>query len=162
MLFMISDASVLIDVECGGISTAMFSLPYQFIVPDILFSEELSKRHAHLLDLGLKSQAMSRELIAEAYRLHQKYPRLSVNDLLALTLAKAQGCSLLTGDKALRELAEVFKIEVHGSIWLVQQMLDFQYLDLKQAREAFQKMKKAGSRLPWLQIEEMLLLVVPA
>ena len=41
MLFMISDASVLIDVECGGISTAMFSLPYQFIVPDILFSEEL-------------------------------------------------------------------------------------------------------------------------
>ena len=39
MLLLISDANVLIDIENGGLTGAMFSLPYQFAVPDILFYE---------------------------------------------------------------------------------------------------------------------------
>ncbi len=39
MLLLISDANVLIDIENGGLTSAMFSLPYQFAVPDILFYE---------------------------------------------------------------------------------------------------------------------------
>ncbi|EKD72488.1 MAG: hypothetical protein ACD_45C00662G0002 [uncultured bacterium] len=37
MLLIISDASVLIDIEHGELTSIMFSLPYQFSVPDILF-----------------------------------------------------------------------------------------------------------------------------
>lgn len=39
MLLIVSDASVLIDIECGELSHVMFSLPYLFAVPDILFDE---------------------------------------------------------------------------------------------------------------------------
>lgn len=45
MLLIISDASVLIDIECGKLTSAMFSLSWQFAVPDILFAEELADRH---------------------------------------------------------------------------------------------------------------------
>jgi hypothetical protein len=55
MLLVISDACVLIDIECGELTSVMFSLSYQFAVPDILFAEELENRHGHLLQFGLMS-----------------------------------------------------------------------------------------------------------
>lgn len=156
MLLLISDASVLIDIEHSELTGAMFSLSYQFAVPDILFVEELSERHGHLLEFGLQSKTMSGDLIDEAIGLRQKYSKPSVNDLLALTLAKHEGCQLLTGDKALREVAQVFNVEVHGSIWLVQQMIQHGKISVEVARVAFQRMKESGSRLPWGEVERVM------
>lgn len=156
MLLIISDASVLIDIECGGLTSTMFSLPWQFAVPDTLFSEELAERHSHLLQLGLISKTMGGDLVSEAFRLHQQYVRTSVNDLLALTLAKHEGCHLLTGDKALRSVATELSVEVHGTIWLVDSMLKDGKITNDVARVAFQKMKDTGSRLPWDEVEKIL------
>jgi len=116
ILLIISDTSVLIDIECGKLTSVMFSLLLQFAVPDILFTEELAERHSHLSQFGLLSKTMSGDLIAEAYSLHQKYIKPSVNDMLALALAKYEGCQLLTSDKALREVAAELNVEVHGTI----------------------------------------------
>lgn len=66
---------------------------------------------------------MNGELISEAYMHRQKYSKTSVNDLLALILAKHENCQLLTEDKALRDIALQFNVEVHGTIWLVQKMI---------------------------------------
>jgi predicted nucleic acid-binding protein len=156
MLLIISDACVLIDIECGELTSAMFSLAYQFAVPDILFAEELEERHAHLLQYGLICKTMSGDLVAEAYSLHQKYLRPSVNDMLALTLAKHEGCQLLTCDKALRDAAKELGVEVHGTIWLVEQMLKNKKITIEVARIAFQQMKDSGSRLPWEEVEKLL------
>ncbi len=156
MLLVISDACVLIDIECGELTSAMFSLAYQFAVPDILFFEELEERHAHLLQFGLICKTMDGELIIEAYHLHYKYLKPSVNDMLALTLAKHEGCQLLTSDKALRDTAEELNIEVHGTIWLVDQMLRDRKITVEVARVAFQRMIDSGSRLPWKEVERVL------
>lgn len=144
------------DIECSELTSAMFSLPYQFVVPDILFIEELSKRHGRLLKFGLQCKTMSGDLIKESIGLRQKYSRPSVNDLLALTLARHEGCQLLTGDKALREVAQVLNVEVHGTIWLVQQMIQHRKINIEIAHIAFQRMKNSGSRLPWGEVEKLL------
>jgi hypothetical protein len=52
MLAFISDANILIDVEVGGLLAPMFSLDYQFAVPDVLYFEELAEHHAHWRDMG--------------------------------------------------------------------------------------------------------------
>jgi predicted nucleic acid-binding protein len=104
MLFIISDASILIDIECGELTSAMFSLPWQFAVPDVLFVEELEERHGHLKQFGLISKTMDSNLVSEAYNLRQKYIQTSVNDLLALILAKYEKCRLLTGDVTTRPI----------------------------------------------------------
>ena len=156
MLLVINDASVLIDIECGELTSAMFSLPWKFAVPDTLFAEELAERHGHLLQLGLISKTMSGELVAQAYSLHQRYNKPSVNDMLALTLAKHEDCQLLTGDKALREAAKELEVKVHGTIWLVEQMLHGEKIIVDVARVAFQQMKDSGSRLPWMEVDSML------
>ena len=156
MLLIISDASVLIDIEDGGLTSVMFSLSWKFAVPDVLFEEELSQQHSHLTQMGLESKSMSGELIAEAYALHQQYARPSVNDMLALTLAKAEGCQLLTADQALRNAAKELCVEVHGTIWLVEQMLLYHKIMVDIARASFQKMKESGSHLPWVEVDKML------
>lgn len=153
MLLIVSDTSVLIDIEQGELTSAMFSLPWQFAVPDILFYSELAKRHGHLLQFGLINKTLNGELVAEAYLLHQKYIRTSVNDMLALTLAKNERCQLLTGDKALREAAKELNVEVHGTIWLVEQMVQHEKITIEVARVGFQRMRDAGSRLPWSEVE---------
>ena len=99
---------------------------------------------------------MSGKLVAEAYSFRQKYVKTSVNDLLALTLAKNEKCQLLTGDKALREVAKELSINVHGTIWLVEKILEGEKISVDVARIAFQRMKDAGSRLPWVEVDKML------
>jgi hypothetical protein len=66
MLLLISDASVLIDIENAGLTNSMFSMPYQFAVPDILYAEELAERHEKLLELGLINKTMNDELIKDS------------------------------------------------------------------------------------------------
>lgn len=156
MLLLISDSCVLIDIEQGELTSSMFSLPYQFAVPDTLFEEELSERHADLQSFGLISKSMRGELIAKAYNLRQQYSRPSLNDLLALILAVDETAILLTGDRALRAVAKVHQVEVHGTIWLVEQMIINQLISTDVAKIAFLKMKHAGSRLPWNEVARLL------
>jgi predicted nucleic acid-binding protein len=156
LLCVISDTSVLIDIDCGGIMKEIFSLPYQFAVPDILFAEELAERHADLLRYGLITKTMSPKCILETLELRKVYAKTSVNDLLALVLAKHEGCDLLTGDKALREVAGIFNVTVHGTIWLVKQAIKHGKLTIAEARDAFERMKTAGSRLPWAEVNKLL------
>jgi len=49
---LISDANILIDVMAGGILEKIFSLDYEFAVPDVLFHEELREQHPDLPDMG--------------------------------------------------------------------------------------------------------------
>lgn len=114
VLLLISDANILIDLECAGLSEAMFSLGYRFGVPDVLFAEELEERHAHLLDLGLEVRPLSPTMLADMERLAARYRKPSRNDLFALALARAERCPLLTGDGDLRAAAKTEETEVRG------------------------------------------------
>jgi predicted nucleic acid-binding protein len=153
MLLIISDTSVLIDIECGELTNSMFRLPFQFAIPDILFHEELAQKHGSLFKCGLKIKTMSSKLISEAYSLHGKYNKPGINDLLALVLAKDESCQLLTGDKALRQVANELGVEVHGTIWLVEQMIENGIVTVEVARDAYQRMRNLGSRLPWGEVD---------
>ncbi len=59
MQLLISDANILIDLEEGALIEQMFQLPFQFLIPDILFEEELDEQHAYLIDYGLVLQELS-------------------------------------------------------------------------------------------------------
>ncbi len=154
-MILISDACVLIDIVRGELKSPMFSLPYQFVVPDILFSEELEGQHSDLLKIGLRKRTINGALIEKAYQARQHFPRLSTNDLLALILAQHENCPLLTGDRALRSTAEKWKIEVHGTIWLVEKMIFHKRISKEVAQRAFDLMLKSGSRLPKHEIEKL-------
>src|SRR5471030_1627736 len=99
MLLLISDANILIDIEIGGLVAPMFSLDYQFAVPDVLFYEELEERHSYMLGMGLVVKDLNEALVTRVSKLAAQYPRPGRNDLFALVLAENEECPLLTGDK---------------------------------------------------------------
>lgn len=156
MLAYISDANILIDVEVGGLIAPMFSLGYQFVVPDVLYWEELAEHHAHWLDMGLQIQSLSAQGVARVQVLSIKHTRPSRNDLFALALAEQSQCPLLTGDAALRSAAESERIEVKGSVWLVTEMLRKKCITPTVARAAFERMREGGRRLPWDVVGKLL------
>jgi len=155
VLLLVSDANVLIDVKAGDLLAPMFSLNYEFGVPDILFQYELRERHADFLSMGLQTIALSELVVAVADSYAEKHTKPSRMDVFALALAKDRQCPLLTGDAALRKAAEIEQVPVMGTVWLLQQMLQQKRITVAVARAAVDKMRLEGSRLPWHKLEIM-------
>lgn len=156
MLLLISDTNILMDVEVGDLVAPMFSLGYQFAVPDVLYYEELEEQHVHLLDMGLQTRTLSAKSVERVQTLSQTYAKPGRNDLFALALAEVEKCPLLTGDAALRQVAETEQVEVKGTVWLISEMVREQRITVTVARAALQKMRINGRRLPWDTAEQML------
>jgi hypothetical protein len=125
MPILVSDTSILIDLERGTLLEAAFALPDTLVVPDLLYDREL-KRHggARLQELGLRIEELSAEALAVAVGLLRANPILSAADCFALTLAETNRWMLLTGDGPLRALALTRRLECHGLLWLLDRMLD--------------------------------------
>ncbi len=123
MKVLVSDTSVLIDLERGGFVEAIFSLPFEFAVPDVLYNRELEGEWGtRLVGLGLRVEEISSTGVEKALRYRSAQPMLSVPDSFALALAKERAWLLLTGDGQLRELAAGEKVECHGVLWLLDRM----------------------------------------
>lgn len=149
MQLLISDANILIDLEEGELLNELFQLPYQFSGPDILFFEELEAQHAYLLERGLLLGELNAGSMLYALELTARVSGPSRNDCFALALAKQENCPLLSGDQALRRAAEQETVEVMGTIWLVEQLIQHQIITVPRARTAYVRMRANARRLPW-------------
>lgn len=116
----VSDSSVLIDLERGSFFAAAFALPFEFCVPDLLYRRELEPLGGdHLVEMGLRVLELDDAGVGRAARYRRAVPALSLPDAFALALAHCTGGTLLTGDARLRRLAGDEKIPCHGVLWLL-------------------------------------------
>jgi hypothetical protein len=102
-------------------------LPYEFLIPNTLFEEELLKftdaQKKSLIQSGLKVMDLPGERVLRAQEVLRKIPQLSVHDGFAFALAESHpGCILLTGDNRLRTLATQHAMEVHGVLWIIDEI----------------------------------------
>jgi hypothetical protein len=130
MRVLVSDTSVLVDLERGNLLEAAFLLPLQFAVPDVLYNRELKDFGGpQLMDLGLRIEELAPEGVELAKSFRDRKPGLSVPDAFAAALAKTQGWALLAGDGLLRELATAEAVECRGVLWLMDLMLEKAIVD---------------------------------
>lgn len=127
MRIIISDSSCLIDLRKASLLDAFVSLPYDLWIPNTLFEEELLKFTAAqketLVQGGLKVIDVPGPGVLRAQEVIRAKPRLSIHDGFAFALAEShQGSILVTGDGTLRALATQHHIEVHGLLWVVDQI----------------------------------------
>lgn len=122
MVVLVSDTSVLIDLDRGGLFIWVFG-SFQLAVPDLLFERELRDWvDPDLLSLGLMVLSLDGEGVALAQSYRKREPKLSLPDAFALALAKTGRHVLLAGDASLRALAAVEEVEVHGVLWLIDEL----------------------------------------
>ena len=125
--FVVSDSSVLIDLERGCLFDSALALRLKFCVPDLLYRRELQPYYGdHLLAMGLKVLDLDGAGVGQAAGYHRAVPALSMSDAFALSLAHRTDSILLTGDARLRQLATEEKIICHGVLWLLDRMHDEQ------------------------------------
>lgn len=124
MRVLVSDTSVLIDLERSGLLEAAFRLSWEFAVPDLLYKRQLRDHNGpELLRLGLRVGALKPDAVHRALEYQRRVPALSLPDTFAITLAKVKGRILLAGDGELRRLATAEEIDHHGVLWVFDQLL---------------------------------------
>ena len=125
MRVLVSDTSVLIDLERGSLLEASFRLPFRFSVPDLLYERELKDWGGEeLIRLGLSVEELDGDGVQRARAYQRQTPALSLPDCFALVLAQIRSWILLSGDSALRRLAVAEAVECHGLLWLLDEMRD--------------------------------------
>jgi predicted nucleic acid-binding protein len=100
--------------------------------------------------------SVNEEVVALTDNLATIYKKTSRYDIAALALAQYESLTLLTDDRALREAAKKEKVHLHGTIWVVEELLRHKKIQKKKAIGAFEHMKKSGSHLPETEINNML------
>lgn len=147
------DANILIDLHVGGLLGLLFRLPYRFATPDMVAAELEKPDEETVVGLGLGRETLSGDQLLEIVELRGRYRRTSANDLAALVLARDLGITLLTGDAHLRRAAKQEQVPVHGTLWVLDEMVRLGVIEESAAAASLEKMLRRGSRLPVTECE---------
>jgi len=155
---LVSDTSVLIDLDRSSLVGAAFHPPFVFTVPDLLYEREL---RAHggpdYISMGLRVEELDGEQVALALGCRHRRPSLSLPDSFAFALAKTNSWMLLSGDRALRELAEEETVACHGVLWLLDRMFEHQTVARNELHAGLEKLAAhPRCRLPKAEIRQRL------
>ena len=144
----ISDTNIWIDLRNAGLLDALFDLPFTLCCTDFVLNELQDIDHHHLRERGLVVETLDEQATAALFPLMQAHNNSSLADVSCYHLAKQTGRPLLTGDGRLRKQALADGLEVHGALWLLDQMVAHQIIERKNAAQCLQSMLTSGARLP--------------
>ncbi len=154
MANLIVDTNVWVDLENAGLVSTCEKLSGGIGIPytvdaelvDLVLPTWVQRLPATARDLALITDLLGEE------------PALSAVDAALLVSAQAYDAVLVTGDSKLRKCATVRKVEVHGVIWMVEELIAEASLPFVKAAEALERMIAAGARLPAEVVDERLTL----
>jgi hypothetical protein len=152
---LVADTSVLIDLERSELLRSAFRLEMEFVVPDLLYEHELKGNGGEaLLALGLRVERLDSDAVGKAQDYMRGEKRLSTPDAFALSLAQRNQWTLLSGDGAVRELAEKEQLSCHGVLWLIDRLEEQGAVRLVDLHAGLGRLAQhPRCRLPRLEIE---------
>ena len=134
MKVVVKDANIFIDLALMRISDLWFQLPYTTMTTTLVEEELEAKTDTDQIEAASR-QALTyiqNELVSsisqDVFLLRMEYQKyettqLSEADISVLYLAETEKAKLLSGDKQLRKLALKNEIEVHGTLWILQELV---------------------------------------
>jgi rRNA-processing protein FCF1 len=157
----INDANLFIDLHEIALTEKFFQLPFSFHTTQLILSElepeQLNKLQPFLEVEILVVRQLTREEIESLDSLTTQSKKLSRQDLSIYFYAKQIGenCLILTGDNRLRKEAERQGIEVHGILWVFQQMIASQILTNQMAIDKLTELERVNFWLPKEECHKM-------
>lgn len=152
MIFLVNDAYILIALLKINLLDSFFQLEHDFQVTDMAFAEIQEENAADLstfLENGLLTrQGFAFEELLQIQFLEVENPALSIADCSCLYLSKKVSATLLTGDAALRRIAEQNNIAVHGILWVLDEIVAGGLISEKEARDKLILLMGLNLRLP--------------
>jgi len=155
----LNDTNILIDFYELGLLDALLEIDLEMHTTDFVVAELVNEEQLDWLEELINNQKLivngfSSEEIAAIFEKENNNFGLSLTDCSAWQWAAKNDGILLTGDAQLRRMATKAGVEVHGSIWLLDELLRQGILTRKQACQAIKKLKGKNRRLPKKEIEQ--------
>jgi len=155
-----SDTNVWVDFAVINRLNLPFLLPYTYIMYEESMDHELIYPPGigeDLKRLGLQSVQISIEEFTLAQNYSKTYKRLSVEDRIALAVAKNRGIKLLTGDKAMRNAASIEGVKVIGTLGILDKLINENFIIEEEYAYCLSELKRLNGgniRLPVEEIEK--------
>ena len=123
----INDASCLIDLRKGRLLHVLCELPVDVVVPFPIRESELldftPQEWAMLDGDGLVTYDVPPDEVGDAFAIKREHGRLSANDCFCIvTTNHFDDAILLTGDRLLTRVARERALQVHGILWVTEQL----------------------------------------
>ncbi|QQC63808.1 PIN domain-containing protein [Paraburkholderia ginsengisoli] len=144
----VSDTNIWIDFHHAELLQELFQLPFSLCCTDFVALEMDSPELAPLVDLGLVIESLSSNEVQQLQGLTQQHKNPSLADMSCYFLARERQLPLLTGDGALRALAQREKVQVHGVLWLLDRMVEHNVIAAARAALALRTMLEKNARFP--------------
>jgi rRNA-processing protein FCF1 len=149
----VNDANLLIDLWDINLIAHFFQLPLVFHTTQLIIGElepeQIESLRPYIGQQKLTIRNLTRAEIDNLGSISANSRKLSRQDLSVYFYAKElNNCMILTGDNRLRKEAERQGFEVHGILWVFEQMIINQILSPVLAVEHLQNLMKINAWLP--------------
>lgn len=147
-------------MHCIGLLQLMCSLPYEIHTVDFvaaeLIDEDQKKAFEELVVNGkIVVNSFTAEEVMEIVAKHSSVSgNLSIPDCSVCYYAKKHDVPMITGDRRLRRHAEKLSIEVHGILFLFDDMVANSVISPIDAANKLEELMTLNSRLPQAAIRE--------
>ena len=152
MKIAVKDANVLIDLDLSGTAGLWFRLKIETHTTEMVLNQVRKGGHQNVLayaDTGkIQVHSTSADILFECAEWVQDKPDLEIQDASVFLLARRIRAVLMTGDQDLRTYSEIEQIEVHGTLWIFDQLVEKKLLNPADAAKRLQKLLTQGRRLP--------------
>lgn len=161
MKLIITDTNVFFDIINISALPEFFALEYDisttdFVVNEILESEQKAQIESFIEAKKLYVFKLTANEVEEIRNFVTKRFFKGITDKTVLWKSYQLKCPLLTGDKKLRNEAEDLKIEVHGSIWVLNELVEKGIVTKAKGAELLEKLKLINASLPHDEIDRLI------
>ncbi len=132
MKIIVNDANILIDLVDLKILPYFFQLEFEFhttaIILDELFEMQKEALFPYIETGSLIVDDISDEDLIEIFLIRATKPNLSEQDCSAFYQAQKDKAALITSDNTLRKFAQANNLEVHGHLWVFDNLVNNEIL----------------------------------
>lgn len=157
----VSDTNIFIDLIEVGLLDGFFSLPWEIHTTDMIIHElkdatqkEKVVKYCTEGILYIKDyDAQEMPVLTEFYVSQRVTAKVSIQDCSVWLHAMKNDCTLLTGDARLKTAATKTGVDVHGIIYVIDELVDKQVISKEMAADKLMELKMSNPRLPQLEID---------
>jgi len=159
MKIVITDTNILFDVIKIGALPEFFSLDYEICTTVFVMHEILPSPQKELIETFIRAKKLivydfSAEEIEEVQNFNTGRDLKRFTDKTVIWKSLQLNCPMLTVDQRMREVAEKMNIEVHGSIWIIDELVTKTFISSEKAILLLEQLLLTNSRLPRDEIEK--------
>lgn len=160
MKIIVNDTNIFIDLYSIGLLEEMCRLPYEIHTVDFVAAEIVNENQhitfEQLVSVGkIHVNSFSARELMEIVKEHSEVSgNLSIPDCSVCYYARKNQVPMLTGDRRLRRYAESQSIEVHGILFLFDEMVKFGVVTPISAATKLEELLLMNGRLPKSEITQ--------